>query len=95
MAVKVFGPMCVQQEDGGIEANDGADGRMDGWGRESVSPWQPIANDPTPRGKRWRDERMDGDDGGGGVQKRGKEKEEETQDKEKYKTGEEILLGDV
>ena len=71
------------------------DGWMDEQGRESVSPWQPIANDPTPRGKRWRDERMDGDDDGG-VQKRGKEKEEETQDKEKYKTEEEeILLGDV
>lgn len=24
---------------------------MDGWG-ESVSPWQPITNDPTPRTKK-------------------------------------------
>lgn len=39
---------------------------MDGWmdGGESISPWQPITNDPTPR-KGWRDERMDGDNGGG------------------------------
>lgn len=60
-----------QREDGGKEAKDGVDQTRDGgWmrgerERESVSPWQPIANDPTPRRKGWRDESMDGDDGGG------------------------------
>lgn len=52
--------MHEQREDGGMEAKDGLqrnDVQMDVG--ESVSPWQPIANDPTPR-KGWRDERMDG-----------------------------------
>ena len=42
---------------------------MDGWmdGGESVSPWQPITSDPTPRTKGWRDERMDGDEDDDGV----------------------------
>ena len=40
------------------------DGWMEGWRGESVSPWQPTSNDPTPR-KGWSDERMDGDNGGG------------------------------
>lgn len=33
------------------------------WG-EDVSPGQPRANDPRPR-KGWKDERMDGGNGGG------------------------------
>lgn len=28
---------------------DGMDGWMNGWMGEIVSPWQPRANDPTPR----------------------------------------------
>lgn len=41
---------------------------------ESVSPWQPMAHGPTSRRKGWRDERMDGDDVGGGM-KKGRRKE--------------------
>lgn len=63
-------------------------------GGESFSPWQPITNDPTPR-KGWRDERMDGDNGGG-VGRSGGERRKEQETKRKYKTGEEdILLGDA
>lgn len=44
---------------------------------ESFSPWQPITNDPTPR-KGWRDERTDGDNGGGVGRREERRKEQGT-----------------
>lgn len=57
-----YGGFGLTWEDGGMEANDGAGGGVRG---ARVSHLGSLASDPTPRREGWRDERMNGDYGGG------------------------------